>query len=83
MIDAFEVIGNRLRAVPGYLASELLQSTANSTVFAVLSAWSGWEQFLAWEQGQAHPEQTSPLRQYQDRSRSRPFEILSVIRTSS
>jgi heme-degrading monooxygenase HmoA len=82
LVEAFEAIGAELRSVPGYLDSELLQSAGDSSVFAVLSAWTDWERFDHWEKSNHHPDQTSPLRPYQDRTRSRPFEIMVMVGAS-
>lgn len=44
----------------------------------MLSAWESLAAFQKWESGSAHRGTTSPLRQYQDGERSRPFALFEV-----
>ncbi|MBV1935726.1 antibiotic biosynthesis monooxygenase [Streptomyces sp. BV286] len=64
-----------MAGTPGLLGNKLLHALADPHAHVVVSRWSDWEAFTAWESGGAHKEQTAPLRPFRDTGRDRPFEI--------
>ncbi|GAA0297211.1 antibiotic biosynthesis monooxygenase [Streptomyces polychromogenes] len=75
---AYHRISEALRGTPGLLGNELLHSRVDGRNFVVMSEWESPEAFQAWEQGPGHRSTTAPLRPYQDASRGRPFDVLTV-----
>ncbi|MGW2425635.1 antibiotic biosynthesis monooxygenase family protein [Streptomyces sp. NPDC001709] len=75
---AYHHISKALRGTPGLLGNELLRSRLDPRCFVVMSEWESLEAFQRWEQGPGHRETTAPLRPYQDASRGRPFDVLTV-----
>lgn len=76
--QAYHEISRKLDGTPGLLANEMLRSVLDPKGFAVFSEWENLDAFKAWEQGSGHRGDTSPLRQYQDRSRTPHFEVYEV-----
>lgn len=75
---AYHRISEALLGTPGLLGNELLHSRIDERRFVVMSEWASLTAFQRWEQGPDHQKTTAPLRPYQDASRGRPFDILTV-----
>ncbi|SCF79699.1 antibiotic biosynthesis monooxygenase [Streptomyces sp. Ncost-T10-10d] len=76
--DAYHRISKDLAGTPGLLGNELLREVTDPEAFAVLSEWESLTAFQDWESGSAHRGTTSPLRQFQDGERQRPFALFEV-----
>jgi heme-degrading monooxygenase HmoA len=76
--DAYHTISSGLAGTPGLLGNELLRDVMEPDGFIVLSEWESLAAFRSWESGSAHRGTTSPLRQYQDHGRGRPFGLYEV-----
>jgi heme-degrading monooxygenase HmoA len=76
--SAYHVISTGLRGTAGLLHNELLRDVLEPDAFIVLSEWESLNAFQAWESGPEHRDTTSPMRDYQDRSRARPFGLYQV-----
>ncbi|MEW2044674.1 antibiotic biosynthesis monooxygenase [Streptomyces sp. NBC_00377] len=72
---AYHEASRRMAGTPGLLGNRLLHSVGDPRALVVVSRWSDWEAFESWERGEAHKEQTAPLRPFRDLERDRPFEI--------
>ncbi|MEU1180036.1 antibiotic biosynthesis monooxygenase [Streptomyces sp. NPDC005820] len=72
---AYHEASRRMAGTPGLLGNRLLHAVGDPRALVVVSRWSDWEAFEAWERGAAHKEQTAPLRPFRDLERDRPFEI--------
>ncbi|MEU7024553.1 antibiotic biosynthesis monooxygenase [Streptomyces sp. NPDC046203] len=72
---AYHETSRRMAGTPGLLGNELLHALGDPRSYVVVSRWSSWESFTAWEGGAGHKEQTAPLRPFRDTTRDRPFEI--------
>lgn len=79
--EAYHRISADLAGTPGLLGNELLREVSDPGAFAVLSDWESLPAFQAWESGSAHRGTTSPLREYQDSARARPFALFEVAAT--
>lgn len=75
---AYHGISAALAGTPGLLRNELLRDVAEPDSFIVLSEWESLDAFRAWEEGPQHRGNTSPLREYQDRSRGKHYGIYEV-----
>lgn len=75
---AYHESSARMAGTTGLLRDELHRGVTDERSFAVVSRWSGWAAFAAWEASPGHQDQTAPLRQFRDRTRARPFEIFQV-----
>lgn len=75
VLDAYHEASRRMAGTAGLLGNKLLHALGDPSGYVVVSRWSGWEAFTAWEKGAAHKEQTAPLRRFRDTGRDRPFEI--------
>ncbi|BCJ48006.1 antibiotic biosynthesis monooxygenase [Actinoplanes ianthinogenes] len=78
VLAAYHESSERMAGTPGLLGNELQQGVADRSSFAVVSRWSGWDDFASWEGSPGHREQTAPLRPFRDHSRARPFEVFRV-----
>ncbi|GAA4608319.1 heme-degrading monooxygenase HmoA [Actinoplanes octamycinicus] len=78
VLVAYLESSRRMAGTPGLLGNELQQGVADRRSFAVVSRWSGWDEFATWERSPGHQEQTAPLRPFRDHSRARPFEVFRV-----
>ncbi|MFD9004821.1 antibiotic biosynthesis monooxygenase family protein [Streptomyces sp. NPDC059582] len=75
VLAAYHEASRRMAGTPGLLANQLMTGVGEPQSFVVVSRWSHWEAFAAWEAGAGHKEQTAPLRPFRDTGRERPFEI--------
>ncbi|CAL9433605.1 antibiotic biosynthesis monooxygenase family protein [Streptomyces sp. NPDC058947] len=75
VLPAYHEASRRMTGTPGLLGSKLLHAVGDPRSYVVVSRWSDWEAFTAWETGAAHKDQTAPLRPLRDTGRDRPFEI--------
>lgn len=76
--EAYDLVSQRLAAVPGLLGNELLHSPLDPTSVVVASRWADLAAFQTWERGADHRADTAPLRPYRDTRLDRPFTILQV-----
>lgn len=79
VLAAYHEASRRMAGTPGLLGNQLLARADEPRMFVVISRWSHWDAFAAWEGGDAHKEQTAPLRPFRDTVRERPFEIYQEI----
>ncbi len=77
--DAYHRISKELAGTDGMLGNELIRDLADPTAFVVVSRWTSVAAFFAWESGPDHRDATSPMREYQDRSRGTPFGLYEVL----
>ncbi|WP_308406564.1 antibiotic biosynthesis monooxygenase family protein [Streptomyces sp. AC555_RSS877] len=75
VLDAYHEASRRMAGTAGLLGNKLLHALGDPHAYVVVSRWSDWEAFTAWEGGPAHKDQTAPLRPFRDTGRDRPFEI--------
>lgn len=75
VVSAYHEASRRMAGTPGLLGNRLLRAVGDPRALVVVSRWSDWDAFAAWEGGAAHKEQTAPLRPFRDLERDRPFEI--------
>ncbi|MFE9440813.1 antibiotic biosynthesis monooxygenase family protein [Streptomyces sp. NPDC006602] len=75
VLEAYHEASRRMAGTTGLLGNKLLRALGDPHAYVVVSRWSDWEAFTAWEGGPAHKEQTAPLRPFRDTGRDRPFEI--------
>jgi heme-degrading monooxygenase HmoA len=76
---AYHEASARLAGVPGLTGNELLRSVPDSAEFVVVSSWRDFAAFQEWERGEAHKDQTAPLRPYRDVASGRPFGVYNVL----
>ncbi|GAA2299293.1 hypothetical protein GCM10010234_47370 [Streptomyces hawaiiensis] len=75
VLPAYHEASRRMAGTAGLLGNKLLHALGDQRSYVVVSRWSHWEAFTAWESGPAHKDQTAPLRPLRDTTRDRPFEI--------
>ncbi|MEW2608853.1 antibiotic biosynthesis monooxygenase family protein [Streptomyces sp. NPDC047880] len=75
VLPAYHEASRRMAGTAGLLGNKLLHALGDPRSYVVVSRWSDWEAFTAWESGPAHKDQTAPLRPLRDTGRDRPFEI--------
>ncbi|WP_030420243.1 antibiotic biosynthesis monooxygenase family protein [Streptomyces sp. NRRL F-5065] len=75
VLPAYHESSRRMAGTAGLLGNRLLHAMGDPHSYVVVSRWSDWEAFSAWESGSAHKDQTAPLRPLRDTGRDRPFEI--------
>ncbi|MFJ2963362.1 antibiotic biosynthesis monooxygenase family protein [Streptomyces collinus] len=75
VLPAYHEASRRMAGTAGLLGNKLLHALGDPRSYVVVSRWSDWEAFTAWESGSAHKDQTAPLRPLRDTGRDRPFEI--------
>ncbi|MFG2956458.1 antibiotic biosynthesis monooxygenase [Streptomyces sp. NPDC048291] len=75
VLTAYHESSRRMAGTPGLLGNQLLARADDPRAFVVISHWTDWNAFAAWEGAAAHKEQTAPLRPFRDTARDRPFEI--------
>ncbi|GIF07072.1 antibiotic biosynthesis monooxygenase family protein [Actinoplanes siamensis] len=73
---AYHEVSRRLAGTPGLLGNELMCSVLDPTEFVVISTWTDLSAFQKWEQGEAHRDDTAPLRPY--RQSGRAFGVYEV-----
>ncbi|MGI5171048.1 antibiotic biosynthesis monooxygenase family protein [Spirillospora sp. CA-253888] len=79
VVAAYHEASRRMRGTPGLVGNRLLASRADPRGYVVISRWTDWAAFTAWEGGAAHKDQTAPLRPFRDGGRDRPFEIFTEL----
>ncbi|MFI0411605.1 antibiotic biosynthesis monooxygenase family protein [Actinomadura sp. 3N508] len=79
VIAAYHEASRRMRGTPGLVDNRLLTSKADPRSYVVVSRWTDWESFIAWEGGATHKGQTAPLRPFRDGERDRSFEIFTEL----
>ncbi|MEV7467843.1 antibiotic biosynthesis monooxygenase family protein [Streptomyces kronopolitis] len=79
VLAAYHEASRRMAGTPGLLGNQLMTAVDAPDSFVVVSRWSNWDAFAAWEGSAGHKEQTAPLRNFRDTSRERPFEIYRVL----
>ncbi|MFD9893890.1 antibiotic biosynthesis monooxygenase family protein [Amycolatopsis sp. NPDC059027] len=77
--SAYHAASARLAGVPGLTGNELLRSVTDTGEFVVVSSWRDFAAFQEWERGEAHRDQTAPLRPYRDVESGRPFGVYQVL----